>query len=71
MQIKDVSYWCIVKSANLKKYVKENKASLKTWQTTTKTENKNKQYGRYYNRSKGVMVDIETLKRLGELKELK
>lgn len=71
VQIKDVSYWCIVKSADLKKYVKENLGLLKTWQTTTKTENKNKQYGRYYNRSKGVMVDIETLKRLGELKKLK
>ena len=70
VQIDGVDYWCIVKSADLKAYVKANLKTLKTWQTTTKTENKNRQCGRYYNRSKGVLVDIETLKRLGELKRL-
>lgn len=61
-------YWCIVKSKALKDFVAKNKEDLKTWQTTHKTEAMNKSYGRYYDRSKGVLVTIEQLKNLGELK---
>ena len=61
-------HWCIVKSKALKDFVAKNQKDLKTWQTTHKTEIMNKNYGRYYDRSKGVLVTIEQLKNLGELK---
>ena len=62
--------WCIVKSSVLKEYVKKNKHKLPTWQTKPNTEAKNRKYGRTYDRSKGVLVTIEKLLELGEMKEL-
>lgn len=64
-------WWCIVKSSTLKKYVKENKPKLKTWQTKQATEDKNRSYGRFYNRSKGVLVSFSVLQELGQLVKLK
>ena len=62
--------WCIVQSSVLKEYVKKNKHKLPTWQTAPNTEAKNRKYGRTYDRSKGVLVTIEKLLELGEMKEL-
>lgn len=62
--------WCIVKSSVLKDYVKSNKSTLPTWQTKPTTEAKNRKYGRTYDRSKGVLVTIEKLLELGEMKPL-
>lgn len=62
--------WCIIKTEVLKDYVAKNKSSLKTWQTKESTEAKNRSYNRKFDRSKGVMIDIKTLTKLGEVKPL-
>lgn len=62
--------WIIIKSSILKKYVRENKKDLKTWCTSSATEAKNRSYNRTYDRSEGVMININTMAELGQLKEL-
>ena len=66
----DKEQWIIIKSSILKKYVQDNKDKLKTWCTSTSTESKNRSYNRTYDRSEGVMINISTLAKLGQLKEL-
>lgn len=60
--------WAIVQVARMKQYVKDNKASLKKWQTQEKTEAKNRSYGRSYDRAEGYVVPMEELKKLAQLK---
>lgn len=62
--------WIIIKSSILKKYVQDNKDKLKKWCTSTSTESKNRSYNRTYDRSEGVMININTMAKLGQLKEL-
>ena len=66
----DKEQWIIIKSSILKKYVQDNKDKLKKWCTSTSTEAKNRSYNRTYDRSEGVMINISTLAKLGQLKEL-
>lgn len=60
--------WAIVNSAKLKAWVKENMASLKKWSTKPATEEKNRSYGRKFDRSEGVELEISVMKQLGQLK---
>lgn len=66
----DKEQWIIIKSSILKKYVQDNKDKLKTWCTSPTTEAKNRSYKRTYDRSEGVMININTMAELGQLKEL-
>lgn len=59
--------WCVVKAEELKSYIEINKDNLHKWNTTNATNEKNKSYGRKYNSSSGVLVNIETLTELGVL----
>lgn len=66
----DEVQWFMCESKKLKAYVKENIKSLKTWTTSPSTEQKNRSYKRTYDRSEGVMIDMETLLTFGALKPL-
>lgn len=62
--------WIIINSAKLKKYVRENESTLKTWTTSSATEAKNRSYKRTYDRSTGVMISIATLASMAQIKPL-
>lgn len=53
--------WAIVPTKKMKAFVRENKQSLKTWQTQPKTEAKNRSYGRKYDRACGYVITMEQL----------
>ena len=59
--------WVVVLSADLKAYVKENKARLRKFATTQAVEAMNRKYGRTYDRSEGVNIDIDVFVALGKL----
>lgn len=59
--------WVVVLSADLKAYVKENKARLKFFGTTAPVEAMNRKFGRTYDRSEGVNIDIKVFVKLGKL----
>lgn len=58
--------WVVVKSSALKAYVEKHIDSLTQWNTTQYTNDKNRSYGRKYNSSSGVLIDINTLANLGK-----
>lgn len=60
--------WLIIKSSVLKAYVEANKDSLKTWQTQSKTEEKNRGFGRTYDRARGFTIKVDDIKSLGQMK---
>lgn len=60
--------WAIVESAKLRAWVKENYSTLRKWSTKPETEAKNRSYGRTYDRSEGVELEISVMKQLGQLK---
>lgn len=62
--------WVIVKSEVLKTYVKENIDNLTQWNTTSNTNAKNREFGRKFNSSSGVVVGIEELISLGTTREV-
>jgi len=59
--------WVVVLSADLKAYVKENNARLRKFATTQAVEAMNRKYGRTYDRSEGVNIDIDVFVALGKL----
>lgn len=59
--------WVVVLSADLKAYVKENKARLRKFATTQAVEAMNRKFGRTYDRSEGVNIDIDVFVALGTL----
>lgn len=59
--------WVVVQSADLKAYVKENKHRLRKFKTTAGVEALNRKYGRTYDRSEGVNIDIDVFVALGKL----
>lgn len=59
--------WVVVSSTDLKGYVKENKSRLRTFKTTAPVEAMNRKYGRTYDRSEGVNIDIDVFVALGKL----
>lgn len=60
--------WAIVKVDVMKKFIKDNAATLKKWQTQEKTEAKNRSYNRKYDRAAGYVVPMEELKKIAQLK---
>lgn len=59
--------WAVIESSVLKDFVKQNLDTLKTWKTTTKTEEKNRSYGRRFDRTEGVVIKTQDLISLGKL----
>ena len=59
--------WVVVLSADLKAYVQENKARLRKFTTTQAVEAMNRKFGRTYDRSEGVNIDIDVFVTLGKL----
>ena len=59
--------WVVVPSADLKAYVQENKARLRKFATTQAVEAMNRKFGRTYDRSEGVNIDIGVFVELGKL----
>jgi len=62
--------WFLCESKKLKKYVDANLSTLRTWTTSSKTEEKNRNYRRTYDRSEGVMINMAALLTIGALKPL-
>lgn len=59
-------HWCVIPSSDLKRFVEANKASMRKWSTQERTETKNRNYGRKYNRSVGVELELEDMESLGK-----
>ena len=59
--------WAVIEASVLKDFVKQNLDTLKTWNTTAKTEEKNRSYGRRYDRTEGVVLKTSDLMQLGKL----
>lgn len=64
-------HWCVIPTEELKAFVEKNKASMREWSTTERTEQKNKEYGRKYNRAKGVELELEDMASLGSFLPVK
>jgi hypothetical protein len=60
--------WAIVPVAKMKKFIKENAATLKKWKTQEKTEAKNRSYNRKFDRAEGYVVPMEQLVTIAQLK---
>ena len=58
--------WVVVESDKLKAFVKTNKARLKFFGTNAKTEAMNRKFGRTYDRSEGVNIDIDVFVKLAD-----
>lgn len=59
--------WAVIESSVLKDFVKQNMDTLKPWSTTAKTEEKNRSYGRRYDRTTGVVLKTSDIAALGKL----
>lgn len=62
--------WLVIECCAMQQYVKENMASLKQWSTRPNTEERNRSYGRTYDRAMGVVLPINTIKHLGKVIEV-
>lgn len=71
VSVDGVDSWLVVSCFAMKQYVKENIESLKTWNTTAKTEEKNRTYNRTYDRASGVVIPLSVLLPLGSVIEVK
>lgn len=59
--------WLVVQSSVLKGFVEANKHRLKAWATRPATEEKNRSYGRFYNRTEGLVIPVSEAITLGKL----
>lgn len=58
--------WLVVKSSTLKEFVQDNMDSLPEWKTTQNTNAKNREFGRKFNGSCGVTIEIDSLIEIGK-----
>lgn len=59
--------WVVIPSAELKAWVKDNMPKLRKFTTNARTEELNRKYGRTYDRSEGVNIDLKDFVKLGKL----
>lgn len=66
VSLNDDDYWCVIETSVMRDYVEQNKQSLRTWQTRHYTEQKNRNYGRTFDRASGVNIPLQSLVKLGK-----
>lgn len=59
--------WLVIDCSHLKSYVKANLNTLKTWSTREATEEKNRTYGRTYDKASGVVIPVTDILSLGKV----
>ena len=59
--------WVSIASEKLKRWVQDNKHSLRKWSTTASTEAKNRSYGRVFDGSSGLVIPLAELINLGRV----
>lgn len=57
--------WVVILSSKLKAFVTKHLERLKTYRTTMKVEEKNRSYGRTYDRTSGCIIPLTDLIELG------
>ena len=59
--------WLVIPCSVMKRYVEDNLNTLKTWTTRANTEEKNRAYGRVYDKASGVTIPVLNLLGLGKV----
>lgn len=71
VSVNNTDSWLVIECSVMQQYVKEHLSSLKAWSTRPNTEEKNRAYGRTYDRATGVVIPVKDVLSLGKVIEVK